>query len=259
MKKLILLLVVISLVGVASAATVWNPFANGVGPYPAEADYGVAANWTNGIPTDLEKGVFNVPNAATCVISDTQGGAQLVQGDGDVGGIIRVASTGNITTKVAWTGIGYDSPGQLDVDAGGVFSFGGHAWIGQNPGGVGVVNIDGTVNVGQMLGIGWSGGIGTVNVNDGGVMNLQQLHGTGDSIKAGSILNLLGSGIVTKTSNFVGVWEDYIAGGFVTGNGIVGNVSVSYDDVTNLTTLVVPEPATMILLGLGGVLLRRKK
>ena len=63
-KKLIYLMcfvLVLGLAGLASAATVWNPAANGIIP-PATGDWGEAANWTNGIPDnpDTNKAVFSV-------------------------------------------------------------------------------------------------------------------------------------------------------------------------------------------------------
>ena len=85
MKKVLLLCVCLLAVGTSAyAATVWNPAANGISP-PDTGDWGVAANWTAGVPTDGSvttpndgKAVFNVPNAAECVVSDAQALNQLV-------------------------------------------------------------------------------------------------------------------------------------------------------------------------------------
>lgn len=46
----------------------------------------------------------------------------------------------------------------------------------------------------------------------------------------------------------------------ITGNGILGNVNYDYDSVANTTTITaVPEPVTLILLGIGGLLARRRR
>ena len=262
MKKLILLLMAMCLVSVASANTVWNPAANGITP-PAVGDFGDPCNWTNGVPvTDPclgdTKGVFNVPGAAECQVTDAQVPKQLVQGDGGPGGVLRVMSGGTVTTGASWTGIGYNDTAHLIVDAGGAFNFGQHAWIGQNAGGVGTVDISGDVSVAAMLGIGWNGGVGTVNVKDGGTLDLFQLHGDGiSSIKAGSVLNIETGGEVYLPGDYTAVVNAYIDNGCFASDGVVGAVLITVDGNTTLTAI--PEPATMILLGLGGLLIRRKK
>jgi hypothetical protein len=248
---------VLLMASVATAATVWNPAANGIYP-PATGDWGVGANWTNDVPGVAEgKAVFNVPDAAECVVTDAQSFAQLVQGDNNVGGVIRIQDGGSLTTTSGWSAVGYNNTAHTIIETGGSMTFAEHAWIGFLGGANGVVDLNGgTMNVTGMFGLGWSGGDGYVNVNDGGLLALSNIHGDGaTSIKQNSLLSINGTGQVTLPGDFVGVIETYAGAGLIAGDGILGNVQASFAD--GVTTVVVPEPASMILLGLGGLALLR--
>ncbi|AQT69811.1 hypothetical protein STSP2_03008 [Anaerohalosphaera lusitana] len=264
MKKFIVLTCVMALAAVSSAATVWNPAGNGITP-PDTGLWGDAANWTGGLPGDTEaKAVFNVPGAAEAQVAGSYSGFQVVQGDNNPGGVLRVLNGGTITTvSDNWSAVGYNDTAQLIVEAGGTFNFGQHAWIGLNDGAVGTVDIFGTVTVGSMLGLGWGGSTsqGFVNVYDGGLLALANIHGDGSSsIKHGSLLNINGTGKVTLLNDRIGTINDYAANGLIAGDGIIGNVEATYDEATNLTTVtVVPEPATLSLLGLGALAMLKRK
>jgi hypothetical protein len=250
---------ILSMASLVSAATVWNPAANGIYP-PATGNWNDAANWTNDVPGVVDvKAVFNVTDAAECVVTDAQSFNQLVQGDNGPGGVIRVMNGGSLTTGSVWSAVGYNNTAHMIVETGGSMSFGEHSWIGFQTGANGVVDIDGgTVNVAGMFGLGWNGGDGYVNVNDGGLLALSNIHGDGaTSIKQNSLLSINGTGQVTLPGDFVGVIETYAGSGLIAGDGIPGNILVSFAD--GVTTVVVPEPATFALLGLGALVLRRRK
>jgi len=103
---LMLLVAVLVMASMASAATVWNPAANGITP-PATGNWNDAANWTNGIPVAVAPGetkaVFNVVDAAECVVTDAQSVGQIAQGDNRVGGVIRIKDGGSLTTRHAFS------------------------------------------------------------------------------------------------------------------------------------------------------------
>jgi len=119
---LMLLVAVLVMASMASAATVWNPAANGIYP-PATGNWNDVANWTNGLPVALAPGevkaVFNVPGAAECVVTDAQTFGQLVQGDNNVGGVIRIQNGGSLTMGVSWSAVGYNNSGCMIVETGG--------------------------------------------------------------------------------------------------------------------------------------------
>jgi hypothetical protein len=250
---------VLFMASVATAATVWNPAANGIYP-PATGDWGVAANWTNDVPGVVDgKAVFNVPDAAECVVTDAQSFNQLVQGDNAPGGVIRVLNGGSLTTGATWSAVGYNNTAQMIVETGGNVTFGEHMWVGFQAGALGVVDIiGGTVRVSEMTGLGWDGGTGFVNVI-AGLLDLHNIHAT-DSIKGDSVMDIR-NGVVTIDGDHAWKINDYIAAGKIVGFGGEGIVNVDFD-VTNAgktTITAIPEPATLVLLGLGGFLLRRRK
>jgi len=221
---------VVSLVGVASAVTVWNPI--GTPPFY----WGDPANWSDGIPGSADTAAFIVPGAADYHVVGTQPDFdKLLHGDNGPGGLIRVQNTGSLTatgTISGWSVIGYNDTAHMIVETGGTMTFGGHSWIGFNAGSNGVVDINGgTVIVEGMIGLGWNGGDGYVNVNDGGLLALSNIHGDGSSsIQNGSLLDITGTGMVTIPGDFEAVIAAYAANGLILGNGIPGAV------ITDLTT-----------------------
>jgi hypothetical protein len=225
--------------GPLMAATVWNPSGNGIAP-PATGDWGTAANWTGGLPpispTD-DKAVFNVPGAAECRVTDFRSGFKIVQGDNNLGGVVRITSGGTLDTLVSWSAIGYNDSAHMIVETGGTLNFGQHAWIGFLPGAVGTLDIDGgTVHVASQLGLGWSGGDGFINIMDGGLLALSNIHPT-DSIKQTSVIDIIGNGKITIPGDFTGTMDAYIAAGKITGNGLAGMANVQASFANGVTTV----------------------
>ena len=216
--------------GLAHAATVWNPAANGVVP-PATGNWHDAGNWTQGLPSSVAAGkaVFNLANAAECRVTNTQTCGQFVQGDNGLGGLLRVVSGGAIiTSNTVWTAVGYNQTAQTIVETGGTLSCGNHLWIGFNSPSVGTLDVNGgTVNVGAQFGLGWNSGTGYVNIRSNGALNLTQFDST-RSISGSSVINIeLGSMIIP--GDFSTAVRDYITSGKIIGYGGSGTAIYDYD------------------------------
>ena len=191
-----------------------------------------------------------------------EGGPDLGHAGGDgQGGGFQVAAPGLEVEDSGLAAVGdVRGAGTMTVNAGGLADIGQHLWVGRTDTAPGTLDINGgTVNVGQMLGLGWSGGTGFVNVNDGGILDLFQLHGDGtSSIKNGSLLDITGTSKVLLPGNYTHVIGLYVGNNAIAGNGIIGNINIDVaDGVTTITAI--PEPATMLLLGFGGMLIRRRR
>ncbi len=232
MKSQIVLAICLSLlltVGAASAATVWNPAANGISP-PATGDWSEAANWTNGLPgAGEDKAVFNVDGAADCLVTDAQSFNQFVQADNGPGGVIRVMDGGSLTTGSVWSGVGFNNTGHMIVETGGSVTFGDHMWVGHQAGGVGTLDIiGGNIRVEEMTGLGWSGGTGTLNLI-AGVLDLHNLN-SGDlkSIGEGSIFDIT-NGVLIMDDDQAGKIEAFVNGGRMVGFGGAGTVNWDFD------------------------------
>lgn len=229
-------LLLLAFMGIASGLfaqnTVWNPAANN----PSDGLWTTLENWTNGVPTADGKAVYNVADAMDCSVNSAVTVKQIVQGDGGPGGTIIVVSGGSITTGASWSGIGFNNTAALIVESGGAFTFGEHAWIGMNDGGVADVDIYGTLSVTAMTGIGWNGGTGHVTVYDGGIMNCGQFGGA--SIKGASVLDVSG-GTINLIGDKTGDINTFIAAGSLVAYGGGGTLNV---EVVGGNTVITSNP-----------------
>ncbi len=228
----------------ASAATVWNPVGSG------SADWGDAANWTNGLPVTVAPGevkaVFNVLNAAECVVSDTQSLKDLVQGDGADGGVIRIVDGGNLTTTGGWMAVGYNSTAKLIVETGGVANFGSHLWWGMKTGADAEIILNGgTITGSKDFGLGWyfgpvdEHGVARVYVNRG-VLNIHHWDGA-NAIYGDSFIDVR-HGTVNFTNDGDQVDEvlAFAAAGKILAFGGIGTLNVVH--VGSVTTITATHP-----------------
>ena len=155
----------------------------------------------------------------------------------------------------------------LTVEAGGTVSAGGHLWVAENAASTGTLNVSGTVNIGGIIGLGGvgfgPGGLGFVNVLDGGVLHLTNIHGDMvnlPSIHPGSLLSVIGTGLATLPGNFVNVVQAYIDAGRISGVVVPVYFGDPLDGIVIQTNIVaIPEPVSISLLGLGALALLRKR
>jgi len=264
-KKLISLVLVLALASMASAVQ-W------VGPSGSQA----AGNWT--VTSNWNTGVLpGASDATTKMFLSTGAGANIIVDTAVTGGIkpqmsyggpiyVEIQNGGSITNKGSVDG--YNGTYTVTIRAGGAWNSsttGGSFKVAANTGvyaNTDIINVFGTLSIvgtgTSALGLTNDSRAGATNVNSGTV----NVYGGGlldvDAYSIGTYgvgtIHLQGSGLMTVKGNAVAQVQADIAANRITG---VASGDVWYNIHTGKTE--VPEPATVALLGLGSLMLLRRK
>lgn len=212
-----------------------------------------------------ESGIVQVDNGGTLTANqDVLAGNNNPNATGTLnvnnGGVVNVG-------RILWAA-NNDSDGVINIASGGQVNVASHLWWGVT--GTATVNISGTLQqTGGILGLGTlnastpSGGTAQVNILDGGLLALNNIDGSGNSIFAGSLIDISGSGELTLPGDFVGVLNDYANANKIGANGVPGPSNLVIDLTRNpgfTTAYAIPEPTSILLLSLclGGLMATRR-
>jgi len=217
--------------------TVWNPAGNPSGT----GKWNESTNWTGFVaPSTPTKVIFNVPGAIPCTVTNAALADYVVMGDNGPGGTVIITNGGSLTCgSLNATAIGYNSNGVMVIENGGSASFGSHLWVGLDPGSDGTLIMNGgTVSVDGMFGLGWQGGRGTAQINNG-TLNLAQWDYF-NSIQGESVLDVSGAGKVVINGNQQASVEYFISTGQITNHAGPGMVVVDFNNINIGKTTIYP-------------------
>ena len=255
---------------------------------------GTGSTWTNGSISigNLGSGTLNITGGGTVSNKDSSIGHYI-----NSMGEVTVDGTDSTWTNNGQLCVGsnYGGSGTLNITNGGAVSSGGiyqddgygyyyfNSYIGGEYGdSTGEVTVDGAgstwTNKLNLYVSGYSIGVGMLEITNGGLVSVAEtlftsygdyinmatggmlaLHGQADE-SLGDFMDLIsGADVIRYWDDSASNWAD------ITDATYGVNYTLSYltegdlDGYTMLTVTTIPEPTTILLLGLGGLMLRRKK
>lgn len=248
--------------------------------YMNSGDYLNAAGWQGGvIPGTGDTARFNWGNNTVTLAGEapllrnfqagvdesgqllvTTGGKLITTGPNNstVGNNGGAAVIGRLTvngggevyvTNVLFVGAGVTG---IVTNNGGILKVSSHLWGGSSATGVGTISIanGGVMTVGGNIGLGTvnantaSGGRCSLYVEDGGVLNLNQITPV-NSIQANSVLDVSGSGVVTIPNDVTAAISAYTNVSRITAYGGLGTVGIDYNNTNaGKTTIFAIAPAS---------------
>jgi hypothetical protein len=274
-KRLIVLVVVLAIISVTASTFAadlqWFGGAH-------DRDWANTANWGSAggpIPTGADKAKLNYVWANPGPVISAPGAIAneiFISEDRDLGTIGEqslTVATGGVLTTNGQVILGYNgadgraglpaNDGRLIMD-GGTANLLSHLFVGFT--GIGDLQIDsGTLNVSGMFGLGWNTGSGNVDIS-GGLLHTEQwdfTHASSYSFNFSELRTAPGQGEWVQNHYWQPQLQALVDAGMITTTVAGAHVQVSWDPILEQTHVyAVPEPVSIVLLGLGALCLRRK-
>jgi hypothetical protein len=246
-----------------------------------DRDWFNTANWGPAggpIPTSADKAKLNFVWANPGPIVSAPGAIAneiFISEDMDLGTMGEqslTVATGGILTANGQVLLGYNgadartgftgNQGRLVMD-GGTANLVSHLFVGFT--GTGNLQVDaGTLNVAGMFGLGWNGGQGNVNIS-GGLLHTEAWNFTNNALTTytfnfSELRTGLGDGEWVQNHFWKNEIQALVNAGKITTSVAGAHVQVDWDPVLEQTHVyAIPEPVSIVLLGLGALCLRRKQ
>ena len=274
-KKIVILIALLVVTSSAFAADIqWFGGAH-------DRDWANAANWNSNlippgpVPTGVDKAKLNFVWGNPGPIVSAPGAVAneiFISEDRDLGTVglqTLTVTDGGVLTANGQVLLGYfgaDGRAGLPANEGGLIMNGGtanlmsHLFVGFT--GIGHLNVNGGVlNVAGMFGLGWNGGLATVDIA-GGLLNTEQWdfsHASNYTFNFSEIKMAPGDGEWIQDHFWQNEIQALVTAHKITTSVPGAHVVVDWDPVAQKTHVyAIPEPMTIALLGLGTLCLRRK-